>query len=477
MISNSNHWLFQQSINIPDKVAIISAEQSITYHELFNLSKIFANYLIQEGITPKTNVGILVNHSFEFFIILNSIWLIGAVAVPLNPNSKLEELEYQIKKTEIFFLISNDEYFIKQNLNVNLILYHNNHIKEQFNSTYYNFNKDESALIMFTSGSTAKPKAVVHTFNSLYNHVNNLSKCINLSSDDFWLLSLPLYHIGGFMILIRSLILGSTVIFPNSLKANDIAKSFNFSPTHASFVSTMLNNFYNDNILLPKSLKYIFLGGGPIDNELFMFFKDHYKNILKVYGSTETCSMVTLLFQNDNYNETVGKPINEFIEIRINTNENERVGEILIKSNSLFKEYYNDYEETIKKFENDFYKTGDFGYLNDNGYLVIENRREDIIITGGKNVSRNEVESEIKKIKNVEDVYVFGLSDKHWGQKLCALIQTKNIDEEEIKKHLNQKFSSYKIPKQFYFTDKIPKNELGKISKKEILSFLNLNED
>lgn len=478
MISNSNHWIIEQTKFNSDKTAIVTNKKSLTYFDFFEECKNLTYFLIESGIKEYSHVGILIDHSVDFYIALNSIWLIGAIVVPLNPKNKTEELKYQIEKADINFIITNLDFTDKQ-LNNTIILHIKNAKEININSklSFCEYDKSKTALIMFTSGTTAKPKAVVHTFESLFNHVNNLNEKIKLNQKDNWLASLPLYHIGGFMILVRALISGSKIIFPESLKTKDLTKSFHFLPTHASFVTTMLNNFINEGISLSTSLKLIFIGGGPIDDNLYKQYKNKFGNVVKVYGSTETCSMVTALFPEDDFENSIGKPISNSIEIMISKNDSNNSGEILVRSNSMFKEYYNDKELTTSKFENKFFKTGDFGFLNEKGFLFIENRREDIIISGGKNVSKLEVENEIRKIIGVEDVYVFGSKDNHWGQIVCALIQSTSVSEEKINLELKKNLSSYKIPKKFFFTEKIPKNDLGKISKKEILDFLKLNDD
>lgn len=478
MIHNSNHWLIEQTKINSTKSAIICDHQTLSYFDFIEECKNLICFLIESGIKENTHVGILINHSFEFYIAINSLWLIGAVVVPFNPFTKINELSYQVEKANVDFIITNLEIEIDKIGNAPILSIRDANKKNTDSKLFLNeFNSSKNALIMFTSGSSGRPKAVVHTFLSIYNHVKNLNEKINLTNEDKWLASLPLFHIGGFMILVRSLISGATVIFPDSLKAEDLSKSFRFHPTHASFVSTMLNKFLDNNISFPKNIKYIFLGGGPIDSNLYKLYKVNFPKIVKVYGSTETCSMITALFPEDDSEDSVGKPITKSIEIKILGSSNYTSGEILVKSNSLFKEYYNDEMTTSEKFNNDYYKTGDYGFLNEFGFLFLENRREDIIISGGENISKIEVENEIKKIAGVEDVYVFGLKDKHWGEIVCALIQSTIVTEEDLNFALKNNLSSYKIPKKYFFTRKITRTELGKISKKEILDLLKLNDD
>lgn len=476
MIENSNHWIIEQSKKNSDISSIICENKTFTFSELFNEVKKYSSFFLESGLSKNSHVAILLNHSYEFYIIINSLWIIGCVVVPINPKIKLEELEYQINKADVRFLITKKNIQPKIDNNINFIF-----IDEITNNSIsfslIKYNKDNNALIMFTSGSTDKPKAVVHTFSSLYEHVVSFNKKFKLATEDKWLASLPLYHIGGFMILIRSLISGCTVIFPNSLDIHDIEKSFLYLPTNASFVTTMIIKSFNEQIKFPKSLKNIFIGGGPVDFNFYELCKKNSLDIIKVYGSTETCSMITALLPDDNKINSVGKVIDESNSILIAKNNNEDFGEILVKSNTLFKEYYNDVEYTKTKFENGFLKTSDFGYLDKDNYLYITGRKEDFIISGGINISRIEIENAIKKIKNVKDAFVFGIKDEYWGEQVCTAIVASDLTQNEIISYLKKNLSSFKIPKKIYFVESLPRNEMGKISKSKILQLLNLNDN
>lgn len=482
IISNTNHWFIEQCKSFSDRYAIITSEENLTYDEFKNKIISYSNFLIKNSIKENDHVGILFSHRYEFYILINSIWLIGAIPIPLNTKNNIDEINYQIHKADIDFIIVDDNFSNMIFLKPKIIFSKNEFEEGNFNNdklpyNYPIFNLNKTALILFTSGSTSKPKAVVHSFINLFNHVSSVEKEFKLSLDDKWLASLPLYHIGGFMILIRAMLTGSSVIFPKSLKHEDIKESLNNSPTFSSFVSTTMKRFLEENYTLPKTLRYIFLGGGPIENDLAIRCMSKNYPIVKVYGSTETCSMITSLIPTEKNYDSVGKPIDASTIIKINKYEEKNFGEILVKSNSLFTEYYNDEKYTSEKIINGFYKTGDIGFMDENGYLFILNRREDIIISGGENVSRIEVENALSQIPQIKDVYVFGLQDETWGQIVTAAIVGDNISQDEIKSKLREKLAVYKIPKKYFFIDKLPKNELGKVIKNELLKKLNLSVD
>ena len=288
------------------------------------------------------------------------------------------------------------------------------------------------------------------------------------------------------MILVRSLLTSCGVAFPENLKHESIIDASNqFNPTHVSMVSTTVKRILDDDTEPNSKLKYVFLGGGPLSSEICSKSFDAGYPIAKVYGSTETCSMVAALKSTDLYIRPNSAGFALTNEIKINIEDEDEnaedtnsstIGEVLISSPTLFKEYYNDELFTNSKIANGFYHTGDYGWLDEEGYLYIESRREDIIITGGENVSAKEVEEALLSLPEVEDNFVFGIKDETWGQIVCAAIVCENLSESEIKSRLKEKLSGFKIPKKFFLVKEIPRNEMGKVKRAELLQLLNLDE-
>ena len=495
-LTNMEHWLIEQARLSPNQIAIYTSEQRINYDKLLEQSLATAEYLSSLGIKDGDNVGILSDHNYKFWIIVNALWLLGAVPVPLNTRNTIEEISWQLKKVDAEFLITMNKetwkYESVQNISLDDFNFLENNFKPNSigHSTFGVYppvrRTLHSSLIMFTSGSTGKLKAVVHTFKSLYESVKAMDSFFSLSPNDLWLSSLPLYHIGGFMILVRSLLSGCGVIFPNHLKHEAVIDAMaEFNPTHVSMVSPTVKRIIDEDTEPNTNLKYVFLGGGPLSPEICSKAIDAGYPIVKVYGSTETCSMVAALNSSDLYirSESVGFALTNEIKINIkdddenaeDTNDS-TIGEVLISSPTLFKEYYNDQQSTQTKIVDGFYHTGDYGCLDDEGYLYIESRREDIIITGGENVSAKEVEEALLSFPGIQENFVFGMEDEKWGQIVCAAIVCENLSESEIKSQLKEKLAGFKIPKKFFFVEEIPRNEMGKIKRAELLRRLNLDE-
>lgn len=474
LAGNSKHWLEEISEFNASQIALVSSEFKTDYINFAHEVKSFSAYLSDAGVEEYCNVGVLFGHSKDFWICINALWFLNAVPVLLSTRNTREEICEQIKQVDIKFLLLDHELnsettILNSSCKVLTIDKIDNSRSDQFSRPVI-FSKTNNAIILFTSGSSGKPKAVVHTFESLFESVAAMDSGFALSNSDLWLASLPIYHIGGFMILLRSLLSGSTVAFPSSLKQEDLALAINqFRPTHVSFVSTILKRFVEIDFRPNENMKCLFLGGGYSSDELIKKSIVLGWPIVKTYGSSETGSMISAFRINSDTVGSSGKALDSN-QIIIKDEE------ILVRSKSLFKEYYKDSESTKKKIVDGFFYTGDIGRIDTDGFLFIEARRSDLIISGGENISVSEIESVLLSIPFVSDCCVFALPDEHWGQIACAAIATSVPSEKEIKYILKEKIAGFKIPKKFFFVNKIPKTELGKVKKDELLKLLSLSE-
>ena len=269
----------------------------------------------------------------------------------------------------------------------------------------------------------------------------------------------------------------STTVIPNSLAIEDLEDAKNISnPTLISMVPTQLLKFHQANIAAPNNLKALLIGGGQSDEELILTAQRHSWKIHKVYGSTETAAFVSLLQPKDLLNKTSSSGLAlDGVEIKIvdekmNELTANNIGQIIIRSEALMKGYLNNPDETKEKFHNDFYLTGDYGYLDNENFLYISLRRDDMIVTGGENVNPIEVESILNQHTMIDESCVIGKPDKTWGESVVAFVVRNDnaLTEADLVNYLRENLSKYKIPKQIFFISEIPKTELGKM-KREVL--------
>ncbi|MHB8581238.1 MAG: o-succinylbenzoate--CoA ligase [Ignavibacteriaceae bacterium] len=471
--------LFNVSNNFSsNEYALHSASQSITYSDLENKILETVSHLKTLGISGNEYVGVLSNNSPGFVILIFSLWISGAIPILINNRlleNEIAELLSLSGCKRIFISNELESKYSSSGIQKFIFPFDNLHEKNVIQS---NINLDSTALIIFTSGSTGKPKGVEITFNNLVQSALTGNQYFAHQENDRWLASLPFYHVGGFSIIVRTFLFGATLLFPDSLDIKHLANAIkNLHPTHASFVSTQLKRLIESGTEPNEELRQVLLGGGFIELSLIETAMDKGWNVAKSFGATETCSFVSVLTtdQFSKRRESAGKalPPNEILILDENNNimPPGETGEIVIKGNSVTKGYLNNPDETKKKFSNGFYYTGDYGFLDENGFLFVEARRNDLIITGGENVNPVEVENELLKHPLINEVSVFSLMEQEWGQIIAAALVIKNnsdITLEEIKSYLNNKLASYKHPKKILILKSLPKTDLGKVQKEKL---------
>jgi O-succinylbenzoic acid--CoA ligase len=466
MIKKSSRNFFSFRLS-KDLTAVANYKEQLTYKKLFIDSNHLASALSKLGIKKKGYIPILLEDGTSFIKATISLWMIGAVPVPLNTKYLDSEIESILDNYNFKFLISDKEIFLgKSAKEITVIKY--NEIKLTKDKLDFQSPKlNNESVVIFTSGSTGFPKGVVHTFKSLINQIEKSQIVLNQKKNDRWIASLPFYHIGGFQIICRSLLYGCSIIIPKSLSFENLGESISrLKPTHISLVSAQLDKLINQKIAAPKSIKVSLIGGGFVEDDLIhQSAKIGWKPI-RVYGSSETASLITSINNKEIKlkPESSGKPL-EGVKIRINKDS-----EILIKSSGLFKEYLFDKKETELKKKNGFYYSGDLGFLDKDGYLFVEARRNDLIVSGGENVNPIEVEKVLKSFDFIKEACVFPKPNKIWGQIVAAVVVSKDskIDEKYLREKLKQKLAGFKVPKEIIFTKNLPKTALGKLAREKI---------
>lgn len=460
-------------------------------NKLFDLPKIssqvnfFQNELLNIGLQTGDYAAIICENNIEYLVSILSLWQIGAIPVLINTRLTKSEIEEQISFCKIV-LLSRLQKEIFSEFKISSI---ETCLSEETSSSLELViqNSKNPAVVIYTSGSNSKPKAVELSFNSLYKSFLSCNKILNQSETDRWLASLPFYHIGGFSIFTRSMFSGSTLVFPENLSLESIQQAIGEKkPTLTSLVSPQLKRFVENNFSPNIELRITLVGGGFIENALIVSALNLGWKIFKVYGATETASFVTILSQKDFElkNNSAGKAIlPNKIAICDETGEPlppNISGEITVSSDSLFSKYLFDEETTSQKLKNGIYYSGDIGYIDSDGFLFVEARRTDLIVSGGENINSIEVESVIKKFPLIKEVCVFPIIDKKWGQKAAAAIVLEEQGEMEIEKlkiFLKAYLADFKIPKEFYFCNSLPKSSLGKILREKVVEMFDFKNE
>lgn len=461
---------------ISGTIAIIDDNQQFTFSELTRLVIGTAKYLLNFGIKPQEYIPILSENSLQYVITIFALWKINAIPVPINTRLRNEEIISILDSAGCSRIIKSPEFeeSISTFPSIEMKIESNSEVLEYQISA----NLNETAVIIHTSGTSGKPKGVETTNNNLFQSYLSETKEFHYSSDDYFLASLPFYHIGGIAIINRTLLSGGTLVIPKSLKQNDIVDSMqNNNPTIISFVPTLLSRLIDSGISPNKNLRHLFLGGGASSNNLIDSALKNKWPVVKVFGSSETTAMVTACYGEElkKNPSSAGKPLDD-VELKI-LDESKRdldadmIGEIAVKSQSIAKGYLNSEENWNDKIHDDYYLTGDYGFLDKDNKLFVVSRRTDLIISGGENINPREVESMINENNEISESFVFPIKDEEWGEISVALVLLENnstLEKEEIVKYLKPKLASFKIPKKILIVNEIPRTELGKVNMEEV---------
>ncbi len=467
---------------LSNNIAVRSSSGQISYVELASRLDKAAAHLKNLGIRRNEYAAVLSNNSPEFITLIFSLWKLCAIPVILNSRLLEGEIHTLLSLTgsKRLFISEGLAYKFNSDIIQKIIFPFNKFAAED--NTDFKINLDSTAVVIFTSGSTGMPKGVEITFNNLLQSALTGNQYFKHRKNDRWLASLPFYHIGGFSIIIRSFLFGATLLFPEDLGIKSLSESFsNMHPTHASLVSTQIKRFVESGVKPNKELREVLLGGGFIDSSLIISAIKKGWNVARSFGASETSSFISVLTAEQflNKKDSAGKALSPNEILIVDESKNilppYEIGEIAIKAKSVAKGYLNDPDATNKKFDNGFYYTGDFGYVDADGYMFVEARRNDLIVTGGENVNPIEVEKAVMKHPLIIEASVFGFMDKEWGQIVAAALVTKDNIElslDDLKSFLSESLASFKHPKKIFIVKSLPRTELGKIQKEKLKEML-----
>ncbi|SFD93552.1 2-succinylbenzoyl-CoA synthetase [Lentibacillus persicus] len=470
------HWLTKQAALAPDRIAIEQPDgTTYTFLELKEKSQSFARRLKKLGVQNDTKIGILSSNHTHMVIAIHALTYLGAVAVMLNTRLTEEELNYQINDAgaKTILVQQHDRQLEAEQYSFSEVWdmpAYDTELKAEIDL-------DDVFTIIYTSGTTGFPKGVIHTYgNHWWSAVGSMLN-LGLHSDDKWLAVLPIFHVGGLSILMRSVIYGIPIYLMERYDkqlAHDALMNKNV--TIASVVTIMVRDLLH---LLgegryPDTVRCLLLGGGPAPQNLLEQAKSREVPVFQSYGMTETSSQIVTLGPEDALEKigSSGKPLFP-AQLQINAEKNE-VGEIFVKGPMVTKGYYNNAEATRKSITNDWLATGDLGYTDHDGFLYVVDRRKDLIISGGENIYPAEIESVLAGMEAIREAGVVGKRDEKWGQIPVAFVVTDHpsVTSEDIQSYLHRHLASYKVPKEIYFIETLPRNASNKLVRNKLLEHI-----
>ncbi|PAE34251.1 o-succinylbenzoate--CoA ligase [Bacillus sp. 7884-1] len=477
-----SNFLKNRAFLTPDRAAVYFNKRIITFKELYESSYQTAGKLQALGLKKDQYIGVLLKNHLDTVVILFALQLIGIKAVILNNRLTTKELVWQLHDSKAASLIlENDFDVIKEEVKVPVFT------KDELFAATPNIpeiqdeiNLGDICTVMYTSGTTGNPKGVIQTYGNHWWSAVGSALNLGYTESDRWLCSVPLFHISGFSILMKSVIYGMPVILHETFDAIKVIEDITTKRvTIMSVVGTMLFRMVETlkDARLPNHFRCALLGGGPAPLPLLEACKAKEIPVFQSYGMTETASQFVTLSPEYSITKlgSAGKPLFPS-QLKIILEDGKiasakQAGEIIVKGPNVTMGYLYRPEVIKEKFKGGWFHTGDIGYLDEEGFLYVLDRRSDLIISGGENIYPAEIESVLLAHPDVADAGVTGFDDEIWGQVPAAFIVRKegaNVTKEELRQFCLENLAKYKVPKTFHFTEKLPRNAAKKLLRRKL---------
>lgn len=455
------NWLRRQALNQPQHVFVDNGSEQLTFEQCYDQARRLAQVLHQRDLR---RVGLYIDNSIESVVLINAAWLAGIEVAMINSRLTTTEIKNQMNSVNI------DTIIVTRPLEItgfNLLRY--SKLQSEMTSSTYEatFNFERIASIMFTSGTTGPQKAVPQTFHNHYASAKGCEESLGFDDATVWLSVLPMYHISGLSVMLRALIKGFTVRLEqkfNTERMLDIIRDE--GPTHVSLVSQTLKWLMDAGWHQPYHVEKILLGGAKLSRVLIDQALNYDLPIYNSFGMTETCSQfVTASPQMlKERHDTVGQP-SKNVGVKIKHPNADGHGELLVKGDNVMGGYLYPSDLT-NTFEDGYFKTGDIAEIDEDGYVIVYDRRKDLIISGGENIYPFEIETAAKAYGDVEDALCIGVEDETWGQvPQLYVVTNSNYDETQFRDFLKVQLAKYKQPKAIETVSSLPYTSTGKLQR------------
>ncbi|MFJ7669308.1 class I adenylate-forming enzyme family protein [Lysinibacillus sp. NPDC097195] len=469
-------------------IATVYGEKRITYGEFYKCSERFAAYLQQQGYEKNDVIALYTLNSDLFLIAYIGIQLAGFVAMPINTKLAAREVNFIVEHSQAKGLIY-DERIEDILADVPYAFHHVITLKQMKEiikqdggqRKVVQLQANDTAVVMYTSGTTGKPKGVMLTHQNIAATAAIWSASMNMTHEDSMFICTPLFHCAGLHVFAMPMFYqGGTVIIEESFSpkntlqelANTRATIFFGVPS----MYTMLLNTpgFKDHTFV--HLRLLCYGAAPMPYELVKQVKEALPNVKvqNLYGQTENTPAATSLLDADALTKigSVGKPLAQ-TEIRVVDSFGEalpagEVGEICVRGPQVMKGYLRNEEETARTIRDGWLYSGDLGRFDDEGYLYIVDRKKDMIIRAGENIYPIEIEEVLYQLPAILEAAVIGLPHEVYGEVPKAFVVLKEgklTNEEAILAHCRSQLAKYKVPYEIEFLAQLPRNASGKVLK------------
>ncbi|KGR80000.1 long-chain-fatty-acid--CoA ligase [Ureibacillus manganicus] len=498
--------------NSPEKTAYHYLGQDTSYAEFDEKVEKLAFSLKEIGIEKGNHVAFLLGNSPEFLISLYACMRLGATAVPVNPIFQLDEISYIFENGDVDAVIAIDtllplldqgknrfsrveKYIICETASCNEEMYTSisNELKNKI--VYFSellqtadgqiaprtINEEDTAIILYTSGTTGQPKGAQISHRNLYANARDVAHFMEYTSRDRVIATLPLFHVFALTVVANApLFIGATVLIAPRFSPGEILQlAKTEKATIFAGVPTMYNFLYqyeSGNAEDFATLRLAISGGAPLPAQVLHNFEGKFNvKISEGYGLSEA-SPVTCFNPQDRVRKvgSIGTSITNVDNKIVDEDGNElsphEVGELIVRGPNVMKGYYKNPEGTSAAIRDGWLYTGDLAKRDEENYFYIVDRKKDMIIVGGYKVYPREVEEVLYQHQSVKEAVVVGIPDENFGEAVCAFVvlNDQKANEEELKVYCAQYLAKYKVPTEIRIVGELPKNSTGKILRRNL---------
>ncbi|MBK9512021.1 MAG: acyl-CoA synthetase [Cytophagaceae bacterium] len=485
--------LIKNASGFGNKTAVVDADNEYSYSQLLQFSASVASGLL--GNKPdlcQQRVAYMVNPGINYVATQWGIWRAGGVAVPIAINYPLPSIEYVIEDTEATIILADATYFeylqeLKTKFPVKILKVED--LIDSAVSKLPDVDLSRNAMILYTSGTTSKPKGVVTTHSILQSQISTLVDSWKWIADDYTICILPLHHVHGIVNVVScGLWSGAVVQFLPTFSAEEVFRIFlegklNVFMAVPTIYFKLIAHFESLPIVEQEKLseamkKFRLMVSGsaalPVSvMEKWAEISGHY--LLERYGMTEIGMGISNPYDGERRAGYIGKPL-PGVKVRL-VNDMKLVeketepGEIQVKGSNVFKEYWNKPEATKKSFTDDgWFMTGDIAVVENGYYRILGRDSVDIIKSGGYKISALEIEEVLRKHPEISDCCVVGIPDEEWGEVVAAAVLSpeSDLDFKKLNDWMRQNMPAYKTPRKYIKVEELPRNAMGKVTKNDV---------
>ena len=482
----------------PERCALKYRGDQISYAAFDERIRTVGGWLVSRGIGANDVIAVLMKNSAAFLDIAFAASHIGAIFLPINYRLASDEVAYIVGNAGARILIADEEFEANAAGPAPIVLVDE---AAQANVTRLAPNAKPATAhrrlpsdlmrLMYTSGTTDRPKGVMLTYENFYWKSADQVLVLGLNRETRLLVAGPLYHVGALDLP------GIAVLWQGGMLS--IQRDFDVKACLAAIEADRLDAAWLAPVMTTSilscpdrehydvsSLRWAIGGGEKTPESRIRAFSEYFTNARYIdgYGLTETVGGDTLMEPGREIEKigSTGRPV-AHVEIEIRDDAGNRVapgvnGEICLRGPKVTRGYWKDPEKTAAAFFGDWFRSGDVGYLDDDGFLYLTDRKKDMIISGGENIASSEVERVIYELPQVREVAVVGIPDERWGERPVAVVvlaDSAALELPDLADHCSKRLAAFKVPKQLIIRDHLPRNPSGKVLKRVLRADLEAN--